>query len=339
MADYARAHGIATLLIAHTLDDQAETLLIRLARGSGLDGLAAIQPVTHVGQLRLVRPLLGVAKSRLVATLRQRSVPWIEDPSNQSPAFERTRLRAARDTLDALGLTPSMLGLSARRLQRARTALDSATESLCAAPPEGIVKTDPCGTFAVDRVRLSRAPEEIVLRLLERCIAAAGGSQEPVPLGKLESIVADLMGRDRRACGSWTLSRALIAATPETLAIEREPGRQELPRLVLAAGAGVLWDGRFAASVGEGVEGSPQVRALGADGVAELRRLAWSVRPTRALQLCPSFWDGSRLLAAPTVGFWAADDLRGRLCAAFVGVRYNPEASLRAPRPESDQDS
>ncbi len=330
MADYARAHGIATLLTAHTLDDQAETLLMRLARGSGLDGLAGIPSTTYLGRLRLLRPLLGVPKSRLVATLRQRAVPWIEDPSNQSPVFERTRLRAARSALDALGLTPQMLGLSARRLQRARAALDSVTQSLCAEPPAGIVHTDPCGTFAIDRVRLGRAPEEIALRVLERCIAAAGGSQEPVSLGKLEPIVADLCER-RQACGSWTLSRALIAATPDAVAIEREPGRQELPQIVLSAGASSLWDGRFAVSVGEGVEGTPQVRALGADGIAELRHLGTPVRATRALQLCPSFWDGSRLLAVPTIGFWAADALRGRLSAAFLGLRYNSETSLRAP--------
>ena len=102
MGDYMGAHGIATLLTAHTRDDQAETLLMRLARGSGLDGLAAMAPWIEArpggpgGALQIVRPLLGVAKARLRATLEARGIPWIEDPSNQSPAFERTRLRAPR---------------------------------------------------------------------------------------------------------------------------------------------------------------------------------------------------------------------------------------------------
>ena len=121
------ARGMATLLTAHTRDDQAETLLMRLARGSGLDGLAAMAPWVEarpggeIGALQIVRPLLGVAKARLRATLEQRGVGWIEDPSNQSPAFERTRWRAARGHLEALGLSDEMLASSARRLRgRAR---------------------------------------------------------------------------------------------------------------------------------------------------------------------------------------------------------------------------
>ena len=227
MSEHARAHGLASLLTAHTLDDQAETLLMRLARGSGLDGLTAMAPAMRMGGLRLVRPFLDVPKSRLLATLRQRAIPWIEDPSNQSPVYERTRLRAARATLDGLGLTAQMLATSVRRLQRARVALDSLTESYCAEPPGGIVQTEPVGILAVDRERLSRAPEEIVIRLLDRCIAAAGGSQEPVPLSSLEAIVGSLRRSDGEV--SWTLARAQISATPNCIRFEREPGRLPLP--------------------------------------------------------------------------------------------------------------
>jgi tRNA(Ile)-lysidine synthase len=322
MRDHTRAHGIATLLTAHTLDDQAETLLMRLARGSGLDGLAAIAPSTHFGPLRIVRPLLGVAKSRLIATLRARAIPWIEDPSNRAPAFERTRLRAARGELDALGLTSEMLASSARRLQRARAALDGVTDTYCAEPPQGVVHTDPCGVFRIDRARLMAAPEEIVLRLLERCIGAAGGSGEPVPLAKLEAVVAGLRRRDAPAAGSWTLGRALIAAG-DAIEIEREPGRHALPRLTLAGTAGALWDGRFAIHVAGGGEESVEVRALGPDGVAELRRLGRALKATRAAQLCPSFWRGTRLLAVPPADIWVGEEAKARYSAAFVGLRYN----------------
>jgi tRNA(Ile)-lysidine synthase len=127
MADYARAHGVGLIATAHTQDDQAETLLMRLARGSGLDGLsamAATAPLQDGESLLIGRPLLDVSKARLQASLRARGIGWIEDPSNASPVFERVRLRAGKPALEGLGLTPRMLGLSARRLQRARTALD-----------------------------------------------------------------------------------------------------------------------------------------------------------------------------------------------------------------------
>lgn len=330
MGDYVRAHGLAALFTAHTLDDQAETLLMRLARGSGLDGLTGMAPVTRLGGVRLVRPLLDVPKSRLLATLRQRAMPWIEDPSNQSPAFERTRLRAARPTLDALGLTADMLGSSVRRLQRARAALDSLTESYGAEPPAGVVHTEPAGVLTIDRARLSRAPDEIVMRLLDRCIGAAGGSDEPVPLSRLEPIVSSL--RRAGTAGSWTLARAQISATPDCIRIEREPGRRPLPVLALAAGAFALWDGRFMVDVGAGLEGSVEVRALGPEGVAELRRLGRDIRPARPFRLVPSFWRGGRLVAAPPAGYWAEASLGRLLSATFVGLRYNSDGTCSEKR-------
>jgi tRNA(Ile)-lysidine synthase len=326
MSEHARAHGLASLLTAHTLDDQAETLLMRLARGSGLDGLTAMAPAMRMGGLRLVRPFLDVPKSRLLATLRQRAIPWIEDPSNQSPVYERTRLRAARATLDGLGLTAQMLATSVRRLQRARVALDGLTESYCAEPPGGIVQTEPVGILAVDRERLSRAPEEIVIRLLDRCIAAAGGSQEPVPLSSLEAIVGSLRRSDGEV--SWTLARAQISTTPDCIRFERELGRLPLPCLTLGAGATVLWDGRFVVGVDAGFVGRVEVRALGPEGIAELRRLGRDVRPARAFRLVPSFWRGPRLLAVPQARYWAEAGLEGPLSAAFGGLRYNSEGSL-----------
>src|SRR5215467_9123155 len=106
MHDYLAAHGMTLLLTAHTRDDQAETLLMRLARGSGLDGLAAMAPLAPLGdhgaatddgdELWIGRPFLDVPKLTLRATLEARKMRWMEDPSNIAPEFERARLRAAR---------------------------------------------------------------------------------------------------------------------------------------------------------------------------------------------------------------------------------------------------
>ena len=325
----------ATLFTAHTRDDQAETLLMRLARGSGLDGLAAMAPWVEAGArgqagaLRIVRPLLGVAKARLRATLEARGIAWIEDPSNQSPAFERTRWRAARGDLEALGLSSEMLASSARRLQRARAALEAVTDGYCA-EDGGLVRTDPCGVFRIDWEKLRRAPEEIAVRVIGRCIAAAGGSGEPVPLAGLEPVVARVWrGNAGDAAGSWTLARAQITAQITAaggiVQVEREPGRLPLPVMTLAGGARELWDGRFAIEIADGLEGSLEVRALGSAGIAELKRLDRAPRATPALHLAPSFWRGNELLAVPAVGFLGAggpagDDL-GRLHGLAIQLR------------------
>ena len=173
-------------------------------------------------------------RARLRATLQARGIAWIEDPSNQSPEFERPRLRAARAHLDEPGLTDAMLALSATRLLRARRALDRVVGEFCS-PDAGAVVVDPCGYVTIDRARLQAAEEEIALRVLGRVIAAAGGSDEQVSLAKLETIVASLLAAGLGTT-RWTLARAMITASDQTVTVEREPGREPLPRLELCCG-------------------------------------------------------------------------------------------------------
>jgi tRNA(Ile)-lysidine synthetase, N-terminal domain len=117
-----------SLVTAHHQDDQAETLLMRLARGSGIDGLAGMRPRSEAHGLVVVRPLLGMPKARLLVTLEAAGETWIEDPSNESEKFERVRWRNAQPALAALGLTSESVALSARRLARARDALERAAD-------------------------------------------------------------------------------------------------------------------------------------------------------------------------------------------------------------------
>ena len=111
MTAYCREHGIGCLVTAHTEDDQAETFLMRLRRGSGLDGLAAMAAVSDRGGVTIVRPLLGLSKARLTAYLRSLGVPFASDPSNSNASFERVRLRHAMKALAAAGIARPALGL------------------------------------------------------------------------------------------------------------------------------------------------------------------------------------------------------------------------------------
>ncbi len=333
MGGYMRAHGIGLLLTAHTRDDQAETLLMRLARGSGLDGLAAMAPLSPLGERgpgdiatggeRWVgRPFLDVPKACLRATLEDRGLRWMEDPSNIAPEFERGRLRAAQEHLDALGLTPDMLALSAARLARARRAIEGMVDDLCD-PHAGAVRVDPCGIVLIDRAPLREAGEEIALRLLERAVAAAGGSGERIPLGKLEAVLAGVRGPRAAAPGRWTLARALITAEPSAVRVEREPGREPLPEVTVVPGGTVLWDGRFRVTVAAGFAGGPvQVRPLGEAGLRDLRRRAPASdgAPARAAAVVPSIWHEGRLIAVPPLRYWAPPHTRDEIGAAFVGI-------------------
>jgi tRNA(Ile)-lysidine synthase len=342
IADYMRVNDIALLLTGHTRDDQAETLLMRLARGSGLDGLAGMAPRLCFSDLgignpasagpEIVRPLLEVAKARLRRTLEERGIAWIEDPSNQSPEFERPRLRAASAALHALGLTDAMLALSAARLARARRAIDQAVDQFCSSDA-GAVSVDQCGYVTIDRARLQAAEEEIALRVLARVVAAAGGSDEPVPLGKLEAMAASVRGTGAESA-KWTLARAMITANDRTVAVEREPGREPLPQLELQPGAQACWDGRFwveasAYAAPGAVPGAVEVRALGEAAARELRQqgaLPTGV-PMRAMGLVPSFWRAGRLVAVPSLGFWSPPHRSDGFQSRFV---WNEKASSGA---------
>ena len=343
MTRFMRANGVAALLTAHTRDDQAETLLMRLARGSGVDGLMAMAPRTPFAELedadgldaeaiQVLRPLLGVAKARLRATLVSRGIGWIEDPSNQVPEFERTRLRAALPQLAEIGLTSDMLALSATRLRRARAALADAADRFCALASGNLV-AEPWGCIVIQRARLRAAGEEIVLRVMAGAIAAAGGAGRPVPMAKLEPIVSALLADETTGMLSWTLSRAIISTGEGTVVIEREPGRVPPPRLSLAPGASVLWDGRFRVHIGSSLAArAVEVRPLGAEGFADLRRRDGSVAaaPARAAALVPSIWLDGELIAVPPLRYWAAADLREHLRADFAGIRARDPG---APQP------
>jgi tRNA(Ile)-lysidine synthase len=343
MGGYMRAHGLSLLLTGHTRDDQAETLLMRLARGSGLDGLAAMAPLSPLadhgpgdggagaqggaGARWIGRPFLDVPKACLRATLEARGARWMEDPSNIAPEFERARLRAARGQLDALGLTPANLALSAARLARARRTIERMVDELCD-PRHGAVRAEPWGVIGIDRARLRQAAEEVALRVLNRAVAAAGGSAEHVPLARLEAIAAAVCGARHvghmAAHGRWTLARALITAEASAVTVEREPGREPLPELRVAPGTAAVWDGRFRVTVAGSFSGGPVlVRALGEANLRDLRRRghASDAAPARAAAAVPSFWHQGRLVAVPSLRYWAPPGAAVSLEAAFLGLQ------------------
>ena len=232
LAAAARKAGAPAILTAHTLDDQAETVLIRMSRGSGLTGLAGMQRVSALpgdaggrGEpLRLVRPFLAVRKTRLIATLKAAKVPFAEDPSNRDPRFTRARLRGLMPILAAEGLDAARLALLARRLARAEAALAAAAAAaLC----QLAAKPGESGILAFDRTGFLALPGEIAQRVLGRAIDAAG-DEGPVELGKLEVLCTALnaAAADPKARFRRSLAGALVSLTPRTVTVERAPARR-----------------------------------------------------------------------------------------------------------------
>jgi tRNA(Ile)-lysidine synthase len=226
LAEAAMRAGFAHIVTAHTLDDQAETLLFRLARGSGLSGLAGMAPISPLPacgerKIRLVRPLLCVPKSRLVATLRAHRIAHNNDPSNRDPRFARTRLRALLPRLAAEGLDAKSLARLGVRMRRAEAALEFAVGAARAALAPKPWRTR--GPIVFPAKPFAELPAEVGLRLLGRAVAHVG-NEGPVELGKLEMLYDTL--RVAPPAVRRTLAGALVSLGDGQLTVERAPPRR-----------------------------------------------------------------------------------------------------------------
>lgn len=315
LADFARDNGLDAVVTAHTRDDQAETLLMRLAHGSGLAGLSAIRLERPLRDgVALLRPLLGVGRDTLRATLAAAGLGWSDDPSNADLRFARPRLRALAGPLAEAGLTPAALATVARRLARADAAVEAAVDALEAA---ALVR-HPGGVTTVALPGLATAPEEVVLRLLARAMAEIGGEPYGPRLERLERLHAELLASSAGNGGRFrrTLGGAVVERRGERLWVHREAGRRGLPSLRLTPGGTLAWDGRFHATLSASAPSAVTIAALGPGAKGAVGRAAarW---PAAALATVPAAFADGAVVAVPAFGVFADEAWR-------AAVRIDP---------------
>ncbi|HWI27955.1 MAG TPA: tRNA lysidine(34) synthetase TilS [Stellaceae bacterium] len=290
LEEWCAAEGVLHLLVAHNREDQAETLLLRLARGSGLDGLAGMAAVAEHRQCRVLRPLLGVSRARLVATLASAGQSWIEDPSNRNPAYARVRLRRAGAVLAEAGLDAERLAATASRLGRSRAALEAMVAALLASA----AMPHPAGFVRLDPMILTRAPAEAGLRALAAVLAMVGGGAYPPRLERLERLYRELPSR---LGGGRTLGGCRVVPRRGGLLVCREAAAAA-PPVPAPPGATVYWDGRFSLYL---PPTAPEGLLLGALGAAKVK--AATPLPATARSGLPALSDRRSVLAVPTLGY------------------------------------
>ncbi|MEI4487704.1 tRNA lysidine(34) synthetase TilS [Frigidibacter sp. MR17.14] len=296
IADWARGRGLGDVALGHTRDDQAETFLMRLARGSGADGLSGMARRREALGIRWWRPLLSVGRDELRDWLAARGLAWVDDPSNDDPAYDRVRMRQALPHLATLGLDARTLAATADRLAEAREVLEAAADRLArdAARIEA-------GDVVVDAAMLAAAPTETRLRLFSRALLFVAPSDYRPRRAQAEAALATALGG-----GRGVLAGALVLGGPQ-IRFARE--------LAAVAGEiatpGTVWDRRWALSG----SGEAEIRALGEAGLAQLEDWRSAGRPRAAVLADPGVWSGQRLLAAPTLGPALAKGWAARLLA------------------------
>lgn len=158
---FCKENQISTLATAHHADDNAETVLLKLSRGSGVDGLCGIAKDTEIDGIRIIRPFLLLSKNLLKATLEENNIAWVSDPTNDTDKYKRNKLRHALEEMEDAELITSRLNSTAENMQRVRDFLESETEKAYKLCIKGNV-------LNIDEFK--KLHDEIAYRLLVRII-------------------------------------------------------------------------------------------------------------------------------------------------------------------------
>lgn len=294
MADWAAETGLWDVALGHTRDDVAETFVMRLARGAGLDGLSAMQAQFAWDSVTFHRPLLDMARADLRAFLDARGIGWSDDATNDDPAYDRVR---ARQAMKALDLDTAQLARTAAQLAEAREALGEIAARLA----EDFIRFD-AGDVVIEAALWRDQPVEIRRRLLLaalRYVSCAGYGPRGPEMKRL--IDAAMMAQ------AMTLHGCHILHHKGAIRITRE--QSAVAQLKTAPEA--VWDGRWRL---DGPGHATHIAALGEAGLTLCPDRRETGRPAASLVASPAVWAGERLIAAPLAGLengWAARLLHG----------------------------
>ena len=284
---WANEQRLRAIALGHTADDQAETVLMRLARAAGVSGLSAMAPQRWENGVRLLRPMLSISREHLREYLRAEGVSWTEDPSNQDQRFDRIKARAALSGLGEVGITAETLARVAENLAQAREALaryaqDSAFR---------VVKVDDAD-LCIDRDGFAELPEEIRRRILAAAVVwIAGGGYAPRHSAIEQALGAVSTGQTITVGGCLLLGKAKNTWVCRELNAVAHTTAQP----------GALWDNRWALT-GPATSGA-EIRALGEKGILQLEDWRSTGKPRAVLVSTPAIWSGDAVLAAPQAGF------------------------------------
>lgn len=288
--DWALSRGIGIVVLGHTRDDVAETVLMGLARAAGLAGLSGMRAEWEDSGLRFLRPLLEAGREELRDWLRGRGIAWVEDPTNENDRFTRVKARKALVALAGLGITAERLAEVAGNLARAQEALavQVAGAERWIAERAGALRFD-AGFWA--------EPGEVQRQVVVAAVLWLSGADYAPRAAEVERLSAALRtGADATLAGCRARKGWLM----------REPRALGGPVRV-----GGPWDGRWRV---DGPAG--EVRALGEQGLRQVPDWRDTGLPREVLMVTPAVWDGDRLLAAPLAGLSA--DWTARLDRGFT---------------------
>lgn len=236
LTNFCKENNINSLILAHHKKDQAETFLMRLQRGSGVDGLSAISPIFYKNHMKLIRPLLDIMPEELKSYLREKDIKWFEDPMNEDEDFLRVKFRKALPLLEKeFGIDVDCLVNTAKNMARARDYLELQTEKKI----NSIVKWDNRGFAKLEKNKFCELHEEIAYRLLSKVLIVVGGSIYTPRFSKLDRLYNEIKSED---FAPQTLNGVKIKQEKNKICFYREIAKVEKQKIVCKE---FVFDNRF----------------------------------------------------------------------------------------------
>jgi tRNA(Ile)-lysidine synthase len=288
LTHWAQQVGLNTVAIGHTQDDQAETFLLRLARGSGVDGLSGMRHISGNKPV-WVRPMLGISRKDLRDYLSHLGQSWIEDPSNKDEKYDRVKMRNAMPLLAELGLTSERLANTAHGLQSARAALDGATQTAA----RKCCTLDAYGTVAIDFGKLQSYALDIQYRVISHAVKWVAGAKYRPRYEALKSVCGQLQqGKSQTLAGCY-----IKTLKQEQVIVMREVASMKPTALECGC-----FDGRWQISAGDALQNA-DIRPLGEKGLQQLENWRKLDVLRDILMQTPAAWRGDTVISAPLAGF------------------------------------
>lgn len=298
LEDWARENRINTIALGHTKDDQAETVLLRLMRGSGVDGLAAMAQVRCQNGIRWIRPLLSQSRQSLCNELTLRGITWSDDPSNHDTQFDRVRVRKLMQTLN---ITADGLMNTAARMRDARQVLEQETERAA----REIANINLAGDVEILAKDFFALAPELRQRLLAHSLKFVASAPYRPRLDGLLRLLGNL---------EKGVKTTLAGCVCEVTKVNKIRVSREFSALKnTIAAPDQIWDGRWQLS-SDAEHSNCLIAPLGTEGLSQCPNWRDTGLPRNSLLASPAVWQSGVLVAAPLAGFaqgWSCELARG----------------------------
>lgn len=287
LADWAARRGLGAVVLGHTAEDQAETVLMRLGRSAGVDGLSGMAARRVVNNVTFLRPALGLRRAALRDFLSENGTGWSDDPSNDNTRFDRVRVRRLLPDLAQVGVTVEALAETAEHMRDARAALDWYTFTSARDHAQVIG-----GAVAIDQRAFRTFPTEIARRLMIGALRWVGGGVYPPRRDALGRVISQA----RRTDAACTLGGCTVFGAGGHIWVAREFAAVD----AISATGSAMWDGRWQIA-GRVPNDATELRALGAAGLEQFPDWRDSGVPRGVLVSLPALWLGDHVIATPVL--------------------------------------